>query len=495
MKKVPFFRLIRQSGIYALGNVAIKLSGLLLAPFLLDTTYLPLSAYGQLGVLLIFAQLCIQFTGLGLGSGLLKYVGKKTLEDPDSAGAFTALIATLICSIVAFCLLFSFSGQLAELLLDNFSQKELLVLLAIYVCAKVLAAIPMMMLRIKERAGLYTLAVILEMVALLSVMYFFLVIKGEGLHGILKSYAIASTLSAFVVVSSTLYFVNWQFDSKLIRPLLTYGGPLVLVGMAGIILNAGDRFILKALTSDEEVGMYEWAARMSGVLHLFVVQSFQLAFTVIGLKSLGKGDEGFHRRAFRHYVIWAGWAALGISILSFELTVLLRNVGADEHYMNSTTLVFPLALGVMLYGIFAVINNVLYATSKTNLMTRNVIISAIFNVVLNFILVPSQGAVGAAIATVLSYAILVVLTNRAANAQISIGYSWRTLFLVLVLVIGLYTIGHLAISFSVVARTIMRLLVILAYIPLLFTFKIYTIEEVRIGLTYVSQQFIKQKSR
>ena len=495
MKKVPFFRLIRQSGIYALGNVAIKFSGLLLAPFLLDTTYLPLKAYGQLGVLLIFAQLCIQLTGLGLGSGLLRYVGKKKLDEPGSAGAFTALVSVLFCSIIAFCLLISFSGQLANLLLDNYDQKELIALLATYICAKVIAAIPMMMLRINEQAGLYTLAVILEMVALIGSMYFFLVIQGEGLYGILKSYAIASTLSALVVVVSTLYHVNWRFDSKLIRPLLTYGGPLVLVGMAGIILNAGDRFILKALTSDEEVGMYEWAARMSGVLHLFVVQSFQLAFTVIGLKSLGKGDEGFHRRAFRHYVIWAGWAALGISILSFELTVLLRNVGADEHYMNSITLVFPLALGVMLYGIFAVINNVLYATAKTNLMTQNVIISAIFNVALNFILVPSQGAVGAAIATVLSYAILVILTNRAANAQISIGYSWRTLFIVFLLVISLYFLGQLAISFSIVVRTIVRLLVILAYVPLLFAFRIYKIEEAKVGLAYVSQQFIRHKSR
>ena len=492
MSKVPIFRLIRQSGIYALGNVAIKFSGLLLAPFLLDTTYLPLRSYGQLGVLLIFAQLCIQITGLGFASGLLRFVGKEKLEDSGSAAAFTALIVTLLCSTIAFGLIVFFSANLASLLLDNADQNRIITLLAVYICAKVLAAIPMMLLRIKERAGLYTVAIIFEMVALIGSMYFFLVIQSEGLYGILKSYAIASSISTLIVVFTTLFHVRWKFESSLIKPLLTYGGPLVLVGMAGIILNAGDRFILKGLTSDEEVGMYEWAARMSGVLHLFVVQSFQLAFTVIGLKSLGKGDEAFHRRAFRHYVIWAGWAALGVSILSFELTVLLKNVGADEHYLKSTTLVFPLALGVMLYGVFSVINNVLYATAKTNLMTNNVIASAIFNVVLNFILIPLFGVTGAAIATVLSYLLLVVLTNRAAASQISIGYSWSTLFLVVGLIIGLYLLGQVAISFSIAMRTIMRLTVILAYIPLLFVFKIYKIEELKTGLMYLNQKFIKE---
>ena len=74
MERKNIFRLIKQSGVYALGNIAIKVSGLLLAPFLLDTTYLGLAEYGQLGLLLIFAQLSIQFGGMGLGTSLLKFL-------------------------------------------------------------------------------------------------------------------------------------------------------------------------------------------------------------------------------------------------------------------------------------------------------------------------------------------------------------------------------------------------------------------------------------
>lgn len=491
MNRIPLMRLIRQSVVYALGNIAIKLSGLLLAPFLLDTTYLSLAAYGQLGILLIFAQLVIQVAGLGLGSGLLRYVGKDKLNEYGFAGPFTALVSTLFCAVLAYFTIIFFSDQLTALLLEGVPHKELIGLLGIYISSKVIAAIPMMMMRIKERAGLYTLAVILEMLVLICAIYFFLVLKSEGLIGILKAYASASALSSTVLLLATLGIVKWKFDVTLVKHLLSYGAPLIVVGLAGIILNAGDRFILKALTNSEEVGMYEWAARMSGVLHLFVVQSFQLAFTILGLKTLGKGDEQFHRRAFRHYVIWAGWAALGVSILSFELTSVLNNMGADEHYIRSTSLVFPLSLGVMIYGVFAVINNILYATSKTNLMTHNVLIAAIANIALNFLLIPFIGAAGAAIATFLSYSILVFLTRHSARGQVSINYSWNTLFAVLFLICLLYGIGQYALSFSFTVRTIIRILVILSYLPLLFVLNIYKIEEIKLGWNYVAQQFKK----
>ena len=351
MKKFHVFRLVRQSGLYALGNIAIKVSGLLLAPFLLDTTYLSLAEYGQLGILLIFAQLAIQLGGLGLGSGLLKFVGKTELVKSSNYSTFTAFIASLITSTLLCAVVYWGAGTIAALLLGSSLKAQIIKYLGIYISLKIIGAIPLMVLRIQERAGVYAATIILEMTILFGTMYYFLVIQKEGLAGIVLSYAVASGVSTVVVVIAVILKTKWKFDFRLIKALVQYGAPLVFVGLAGIVLNAGDRFILKALTSDEEVGMYEWAARMSGVLNLFVVQSFQLAFTVIGLKALGEGDETFHRRIFRHYLALAGWAALGISLLCYELTLFLNGLGANDHYLKSTQLVFPLSIGILIYGI------------------------------------------------------------------------------------------------------------------------------------------------
>ena len=238
--------------------------------------------------------------------------------------------------------------------------------------------------------------------------------------------------------------------------------------------------------------MYEWAARLSGVLNLFVVQSFQLAFTVIGLKTMANSKGEFHRLAFNHYVVWAGWIALGVSVLSYELTLLLGIIGADARYVQSTFLVFPLALGILIYGVYVIVNNVLYATSKTNLITRNVIIAAGSNVLLNLILVPFWGAFGAAISTVLSYLILLGLSERIAKQHVQINYQWRNLGLVILLLTVLYFIALSALSLSDELRLPIRILVLTMYVPIIFLLKIYDRKELKKGWALI-QHFIKKE--
>ncbi len=485
MAKRSIFDLIKQSGLYALGNVAIKLSGLFLAPLYLNSSILSVKAYGQFATLFVFAQICIIVAGLGLGNGLLRYVGRDERAGEQAALPFTAVVASIGFAGVFWLILQFFAEPLAGYFLDDAGAAHVIRFLGIYIGCKVIAAVPMMLLRIQERPGVYVLVIVLEMLVLIGGVYFFLASQQRGIEGIYMAYACASGLQVLVLLVALLSSIKWQFQAALLRPLLTYGGPLIFMGLAGLVLNAGDRFLLKELASDETVAMYEWAARLSGVLNLFVVQSFQLAFTILGLKTLGSGDLSLHRRAFRHFSIWAAWFVLGIALLAFDLTAALGRVGVDAYYLESTILVFPLALGAMLYGVFVVINNIFFATNKTHLISWMVTIAAVLNIILNVALIPHTGAYGAAAATVLSYGVLVFLANRLARKEIDIQYSWVTFAVVLVIVTVLFAVGLLTQEFALVPRIIARVLLILSYFPLLFLFRLYRRDEVSAGWRFI----------
>ena len=482
MTEKTLLSLVRQSGLYALGNVAVKLSGLVLAPLYLNTVYLSEEGYGYFALLVVTAQLGIYVAGLGIGTGLLKFMSDPRHAAEREALPFTALVATGAAALAVLGALWALDGPLARLLLDTPGEGRLIRILAVYVAFKVVGAIPLMVLRVEERAGAYALAVAAEVVVLVGAVYYLLAVRGLGLEGIMTGYALSAGVSMLVLVGVTLTVVRWRFRAGLLAPLMRYGAPLVLASLAGWFLNAGDRYLLKWLDGITSAGLYNWAANLAGVLNMLFVQSFQLAFAVLGLKTLGAGDISLHRRTFRHYVIWTGWAVLGLALLTFDLMVLLiEGFGVNPSYLAADRLVLPLALGFMAYGIYVVVNNVLYATGHTGAIGANVALAAVLNAALNVALIPVLGPLGAALTTLLSYAVLAGLSARIAQRKVHVDYDGRVLVVVVALVVGLYALMWPSRAWPAYWRLPLRLAAILAYLPLLVAFRLYTWDEVRLG--------------
>ena len=357
-------------------------------------------------------------------------------------------------------------------------------------------AIPLMVLRVQERAGAYAFAVAAEVGVLVGAVYYFLAVRGLGLEGIMTGYAVSAGVSMLVLTGVMLTAVRWRFRADLLAPLVRYGAPLVLASLASWFLNAGDRYLLKALDDADGVALYNWAASLGGVLNMLFVQSFQLAFAVLGLKTLGAGDVSLHRRTFRHYVIWTGWAVLGLSLLTYDgMVLLIEAFGVDPFYLGADLLVLPLALGFMAYGIYIVVNNVLYATGHTKAIGANVALAAGLNAGLNVALIPVLGPLGAALTTLVSYAVLAALSARIARGKVHVDYDGRVLVVAVALVVGLYAAAWPSRAWPVWGRLPFRIAAILAYLPLLVAFRLYTWDEVRLGWDRAKAQWARLRGR
>ncbi|MEX0600924.1 MAG: polysaccharide biosynthesis C-terminal domain-containing protein, partial [Rhodothermales bacterium] len=334
-----------------------------------------------------------------------------------------------------------------------------------------------------------TIGVAAEWTVLVAGVYYFLAVRGMALEGVMIAYVASAAVSANVLTAFLLTQVAWRFDGRLVRDLLRFGVPLVLSAVAGLFLNVGDRYLLKWLTDAETVGVYGWAARLGGAVNMLFVQSFQLAFTVIGLKAVGAGDRSLHRRTFRHYTIWTGWAVLGLSLLSYDLTLFLTEAfGVDRYYLQSDVMVLPIALGFLGYGIYIVVNNILYATELTHVVGFNVLIAAGTNAVLNVALIPFLGAYGAAVATTMSYALLAALSARVAERQIRVGYPWRVVWISVTIIVVLWLAAYPTLEWDVGPRLAARVVLIVTYIPLIRVLGLYTREDVDKGIEAIRRR-------
>ena len=484
-------RVISQTGLYAIGNVAVKASGLLLAPLYLNTSFLSTDAYGHLVLLEATAQILIPIAGLGIATGMLKFMSDPDERHDTAAIPFTTLVLSTLLASVVFVVTWAAGSPLAAFLTDDPTRVTLTRLMGGYAALKVVSTVPYMLLRVRERAGWYTVGIISEWTVLVIGVYYFLAVREMGLEGVLIAYVASAGASALVMTVFMLVHVAWRFDRRLIRNLLRFGVPLVLSAFAGLFLNVGDRYILKWLTDAETVGVYGWAARLGGVINMLFVQSFQLAFTVIGLKTVGKGDLNLHRRTFRHYAVWTGWAVLGLSLLSYDLTLLLSTVfNVNPFYLRADPLVFPIALGFLGYGLYIVVNNILYATELTHVISLNVLVAALTNAVLNVLMIPFLGASGAAWATVASYALLAWLSARVAERRIHVGYPWRIVWIIAGVVTLLWGVGLLTTEWPTAARLAIRAALIALYVPIIYLTGVYTRADLEKGRELLRQRLI-----
>jgi O-antigen/teichoic acid export membrane protein len=296
----------------------------------------------------------------------------------------------------------------------------------------------------------------------------------------MTAYPLSAGASTAVLSGAMLVREQRRFKRSAVLRLVRFGAPLVAAGMATFFLNAGDRYLLKWLADARTVGLYEWAARFAGVLNMLVVQSFNLAFTVIGLRTLGTDPENrrVHLRTFRHMVILTGWAALGLSLGIYDVT---RFLPADPYYLNADPLVILLALGFVAYGVYFIIINVVYASGNTGAVSINVGLAALLNAALNVLLIPILGAMGAALTTLLSYTVLAFGAAYIARRQSPVRFPWSTFVIVLVLVTALYALGMPSTAWSFPMRFVARTLLFIAYPALVLLFRLYTTDEIRAG--------------
>ena len=482
-------RLARQSGVYAIGNAAVKAAGLALAPLMLNPAYLTIEGFGYFALLMITSQLGIYVVGLGFSAGLVKHLSGDVGAVDREALPFTALGSSAVAAAVAVLLLFTFSGPLAGLLLDDPGNGRLIGWMAAYVAFKVVSAVPMTVLRVQERAGTFVIATSAELVALVSIAWYNLAVRGDGLSGLMAAHAVSAAIASFVLSAALLRRIPWRFDPRALAPLLAYGAPLVLASLAGWFLNAGDRYLLKWLADPATVAGYDWAARLAGLVNMLFVQSFQLAFTVLGMKALASGEDRFYPRAMRHYVVWTGAAVLTLSLFTDDgMRVLVALFGVDPFYAQAAGLVFPLALGFFAFGIYVIVNNVLLATGKTRAVGTTVLFAALLNAGLNLVAIPRWGAYGAALATVVAYFTLAALTARVARREASIEYSWRIPILVVVLLSVLVWLGSLATPLDTLPRLAIRFALLGGYVFFLTLGGIYPLALVKQLLARASRR-------
>lgn len=458
-------RLAGDTLVYGVGGVASSAVSVLLVP--IYARQLGDSGVGITGVLNSAIALSLMVFGLALPQAFFRWYLQESTDRLHRARVLgTTLGIRIAASLIGFAAVLVGVIPLTAALYDG-EYLSVFAVAAPIVLFDSLGTIPLSFLRAERRARAY-IAVTLTRAILGSVLILTLVVPiGLGVIGVAIGSAIAAAVSAAVGVVALVRAgaPPPSFDPQLARAMLRFALPLVPAGLAGWVLNLSDRPLLQLITGSEAaVGVYTLGYTAGLVTNALVVQPFALAWGAAQWEIARGGDAS---RTFARIMTWFLLLASGIALLlSAMATDLFRLLVGPEFEASRFVVPFS-AFAYVLYGAYTIGASGLGMVGRTAPLATTMAVAAAAAVLLNVLLIPVIGILGAAVSTLASYLLLAVLSGAVSQRHYPVPWQLGRASAILGLAGALSAAALLGPD-----HTLWRLGCALAYMPILLASRV-----------------------
>ncbi len=456
-----FKNLLKHSSVYGLGNIIGKIVGFLLIP--LYTNYLTPSQYGILELLDLVSYVLAMFLGLGIAQSTIRfYYEYDQLEDRKKVIS-SALFFSWGISLVTALVFSYFAPSISLLVFKNVQYANYLRIILFTLFFTLGTEVPLALLRSLEKSVLFTVISIARLVMSLSLNILFIVGLKWGILGVLLSGLITNGIVSSFLFFYTCHKMGLGFSWVKLKEMLGYGLPYVPGGVSMFIINFADRFFLQRFASLAEVGVYSLGYKFGMIINFLILSPFLQAWGPKRFELVKTAEaKNIFSVVLTYFWFVEIFCALGIAILIKDA---LRIMSPPEYFAAHKVVPLILLSYVLQGGYFCIQIGILLE-KKTKYIAMITAICAASNLLLNFLLIPRLGMMGAALATLSSFAIMFMLNYFISNNIYYIRYELVRILKMFGLAIALY-LASLTISIERVSLSLIVNLVLALCFPLI----------------------------
>ncbi|QWB99436.1 oligosaccharide flippase family protein [Mycoplasmatota bacterium] len=403
LKRITDTSLFKTASIYTFSHLLNKAIPFLLLPIL--TRYLSAEDYGIVSMFGVVVAILISFVGLNTHGAVARNYFDKSKENMKTY--VTSTISILIFSISLISLIFIIGGRFIASL-TSLPLIMLWVALIISI-AQFVNSLTLVLWQVQRKATQYGLFNFAKSLMDVSLSIVLIVGMGFAWRGRIYAQLIASIV--FLLVSIVLLRKNNWIGNKVKRDDLSdafkFGLPLIPHIVGGILITMIDRFFITNYSGIAETGIYTVGYQVGAVINVFAT-SFNQAFSPWLYSKLKLDSVSIKIKIVKMTYIYFVAIIIMAIILTIAANILLPFI-VGKQFQSSNIYVFWIALGYAFHGMYFMIVNYLFYIKKTNFIGLITLILAILNIVLNMIMVPIYGALGAAYATTIAYLLQFIL--------------------------------------------------------------------------------------
>jgi len=446
----PLKRLAGQTAIYGLPTIVGRVLNYLLVP--LYTRVFEPAEYGVVTEFYAYAALLFVLLGYGMETAFFRF--SKIAENGKTVFS-TALVSLTLTGGVFLMVVGGASASIASAM-GYATNREYIIWFAFILAFDALCAIPFAHLRQQGKATRFALIRTINIATNIGFNLFFILLcpflhakygpssfinfiydPSIGVGYIFISNLLASSLT-FLLLLHTLKGIQLKFDPGLWKQMIAYAWPLLIFGLAGIVNETFDRILLKHLLSPEsdpmkQLGIYGACYKVSILMTLFI-QTYKYAAEPFFFEQMKNQDaKQLYAKVMNYFVAVCGFIFLAI-MLFIDIVILF----IGEEFRQGAAVIPILLMANLFLGIFYNLSVWFKITGKTLSGAMIAVTGMVITLVLNFLLIPKMGYMGAAWATFFCYGSMMIISWVAGRRHYPVPYDVLRISAFVLLAVLLY---------------------------------------------------------
>ncbi len=304
--------LAKDTAIYGLSSIIGKFLNYLLVP-LYTYALARVDDYGIVTNIYAWTALLLVLLTYGMETGFFRFVNR---EDYNAPSVYKTAFLTLLTTSTLFAVLVVLLRQPLATILGYADHAEFVAMMFVTVAVDAFACIPFAYLRYQKRPMVFAALKLLFVVLNIGFNILFLVILGKNdVFYVFLSNILATTIQTLCLLPFTMP-KGGRFDGQVLKDMLRYSLPLLVLGVAGIMNQTLDRILFPYLytgaDAQAQLGIYGACFKVAMVMMMFT-QAFRYAYEpFVFAKHKDRQSVEAYADAMKYYIIFSYLILLGV---------------------------------------------------------------------------------------------------------------------------------------------------------------------------------------
>jgi len=264
--------------------------------------------------------------------------------------------------------------------------------------------------------------------------------KEIGVGYVFISNLLASVITLVLLIPE-IFRITFVFNTKLLKQMLSYGFPILIVGLTGMVNQNIDKVLLPFLIPENQdpmfqLGVYGASYKLAVLMNMFI-QAFRYAFEPFFFAQSGKKDDtAMYATVMKYFVIFGLLIFLGMMLYIDVIKIII-----DRKYHEGLKVVPLVLMANLFYGIYFTQSLWYKLTDKTRYGAYMALIGAAITLFMNILLIPIIGYMGSAIAVFTCFFIMVIISYFMGKKFYPVPYDLKRIGIYFLIALVLYFIS------------------------------------------------------